>query len=147
MELEDISAEVRWEIATKTAQSLFITYGLDFWTEGGKEIRQIADLLELPTDSIIEVSEAWKLIKTTIMGKCKYKTLDKSEDHVIDCFTSCPILKIHEENRIPIKNISYLCQAHSKSAIEALNSKYSQKFTKRMCTGDEYCESIIEIKD
>ncbi|WP_414468424.1 hypothetical protein [Methanobacterium sp. ACI-7] len=146
MELEDISAEVRWELATKTAQSLFVNYGLSFWTEGGKEVKYIADFLNLPVTSTIEVSKSWKIIRSILMGRCDHKTLEEAEDHVIDCFTSCPILKIHEETGTATRNMPQLCQAHSKSAIDALNPKYNQHFTKRMCKGDAYCESIIEIK-
>ena len=65
MELESIPAEMRWKIATKTFQSLFQGYGLAFrqildektvkyveelvWTEGGKEVKKIAEILKLPS--------------------------------------------------------------------------------------------------
>lgn len=146
MELEDISAEVKWKIATRTAQSLFIDYGLAFWTEGGKEIKEIANFLKLPTENTIEVSDAWRIIRMIIMGEWEYETLEETEDHVADRLTSCPMLNIHKETCTPIINMHHLCQAYSTSAIEALNPRYTHRFSKRMCTGDSYCKSIVELK-
>ena len=146
MELEDISAEVRWKIAARTAQSLFIDYGLAFWTEGGKEIKSIADSLKLPTNNTLEVSDAWRIIRTILMGEWKYETVKETECKVVDHLNNCPMLNIHKENCSPTMNMHHLCQAYCKSAIEVLNPKYTHKFTKRMCTGDSYCESIIELK-
>jgi hypothetical protein len=146
MELEDISAEVRWKIATKTAQSLFIDYGLAFWTEGGKEIKAIADSLKLPTENTIEVGDAWRIIRMILMGEWEYKTLEETDDHVVDCLTNCPMLNMRKETCTPVLNMPHLCQAYSKSAIEALNPKFTHRFTKRMCAGDDYCESIVELK-
>ena len=146
MELEDISAEVRWKIAAKTAQSLFIDYGLAFWTEGGREIESIADCLKLPTKNAIEVSDTWRIIRTILMGKWKCETVEETEDKVVDHLSNCPMLNIHKETSSTTMNMHHLCQAYCTSAIESLNPKYTHRFTKRVCTGDDYCESIVEMK-
>lgn len=146
MELEDISAEVKWKIATRTAQTLFIDYGLAFWTEGGTEIKSIAESLKLPTENAIEVSDTWRAIRMILMGEWEYETLEETEDHVVDRLTRCPMLNIHKETCNPTINVHLLCQAYSKSAIEALNPRYTHRFIKRMCRGDECCVSVVELK-
>ena len=146
MELEDISAEVRWKIAARTAQSLFIDYGLAFWTEGGREIKLIADCLKLPTKNALEVSNTWRIIRTILMGKWEYETVEENEDKVVDHLSNCPMLNIHKETSSPTMNMHHLCQAYCRSAIESLNPKYTHRSTKTMCTGDPYCENIIELK-
>ncbi len=162
MELEDIPAEARWKIATKAFQSLFQGYGLAFrqildektvkyveelvWTEGGKEVKKIADILKLPSENAIEISSTWKIIGMITMGKWKHKTQDAANELVIEHFTSCPNFNAHREMYIPVINMPDLCQAYSTSAVESLNPKYTQMFTKRMCKGDPYCESIVGLK-
>lgn len=146
MELEDISAEVKWKIATKTAQTLFVDYGLAFWTEGGREIKSIADSLKLGTENAIEVSDTWRLVRMILMGEWEYKNLEETENRVVDCLTHCPMLNIHKETCNSTMNVHNLCQAYCKSAIEALNPRYTHRFNKRMCMGDKYCKSIIELK-
>lgn len=162
MELEDIPAEVRWEIATRTSQSLSVGYGMAFrqildeetvkqvekaiWTEGGKEVKAIANILGLPSKNAIEVNDAWGIVGMIIMGEWEYKTQEANNDCVIGHLTSCPNLNTHREMNAPIISMPDLCQAYCTGAVESLNPKYTQKFTKRMCTGDSYCESIVGLK-
>ncbi len=162
MKLDDIPAEVKWKIATKTFQSFFSGYGLAFrqildektvkyveeavWTEEGKEVKKIADILKLPSKNAIEVNNALRTVATIIMGKWEHEIQDASSELVIDHFTSCPHFNASAEMYVPVISMPYLCQAYCTSAVESLNPKYTQMFTKRMCAGDYYCESIIGLK-
>lgn len=162
MELEDIPAEVRWEIATKSAQSLSIGYGMAFrqilgeetvaqveeaiWAEGGKEIKNIADSLGLPAGNAIEVDDAFGFVGMILLGKFEYETLEATNERVIQRVTSCPNLNSLKEMNAPIVSTSHICQVYSTIAVEELNPKYTQKFGKRMCAGDEYCEYAVELK-
>lgn len=162
MEMEDIPAEVKWKIATKTFQSFFSGYGIMFrqimderyvkyveeavWAEKGKEVKKIADILELPSKNAVDVSHTFKIIRTIIMGKWKHKIQEKTTELVIDRFISCPNFNAREEMYVPVVSMPDLCQAYCTSAVESLNPEYTQMFTKRMCTGDDYCESIIGLK-
>ncbi|MBU4536171.1 MAG: hypothetical protein KKF16_10270 [Euryarchaeota archaeon] len=162
MELEDIPAEVRWEIATKTALSLSIGYGMTFrqildeevvsqveeaiWAEGGKQIKEIADTLVLPTENAIEVNDAYGIIGMILLGKMEYETLEATNDRVVERITDCPNLNVHKETGTPIITMPHICQVYSTSAVEELNPKYTQSFSKRMCEGDEYCEYTLELK-
>ncbi len=162
MELEDIPAEVKWKIATKAFQNLFLGYGLAFrqildeksvkyveeavWTERGKEVKKIADILEIPSENAIDVNNAWRIVGMIIMGKWEHEIQDAASELVIDHFTSCPNFNVHAEMYVPVISMPDLCQAYCTSAVESLNPKYTQMFTKRMCTGGSYCESIIGLK-
>jgi hypothetical protein len=162
MELEDIPAEVRWEIATRSAQSLSIGYSQAFrqilgdetvekveeaiWAEGGKEIKTIADSMGLPAGNAIEVDDAFGFLGMIILGKMEYETLEATKDRVVQRITSCPNLNAHKEMNIPITSMPHLCQVFSTSAVEELNPEYTQSFSKRICAGDEYCEYAIELK-
>lgn len=146
MELEDISAEVRWKIAARTAQSLFMDYGLAFWTEGGKEIKLIADCLKLPTKNAIEVSNTWRIVRAILMGEWEYETVEETEERVVDHLSDCPMLNIYRETASPTVNMPDLCRAYCRSAVESLNPEYTHRSTKTMCTGDPYCVNIIELK-
>ena len=162
MKLDDISAELKWKIATKTFKSFFSGYGAVFrqvldektvknveeivWAERGKEVKKIADILKLPSENAIDVNNALKIVGTIIMGKSEYETQDAASELVIDHCTGCPNFNVHAEMYIPVVSMPDLCQAYCTSAVESLNPRYTQMFTKRMCTGDDYCESIIGLK-
>lgn len=162
MEFEDIPAEVRWEIATKAYLASSVGYGMAFrqilgeetvrkveeviMAEGGKEIKKIADSLDLPAENAIEVDDAFGFVGMAMWGKTDYETLESSNDRVVQRITSCPNLNNHIEMNAPIISMPHLCQVFSTSAVEGLNPKYTQSFTKKMCVGDDYCEYAVELK-
>ncbi len=162
MELEDIPAEVRWEIATKAALASAIGYNMAFreilgeetvqkveeaiTAEGGKELKNIADSLGLPAENAIEVDDAYGFIGMAIVGKMEYETLEANKDRVVQRITSCPNLNTHKDMNAPIISMPHLCQVYSSCAVEELNPKYTHSFSKRMCAGDEYCQYTIELK-
>lgn len=162
MELEDIPAEIRWEIATKASMASSIGYGLAFrqilgeetvrkveeaiMAEGGKEIKNIANSLGLPTKNAIEVDDAFGFIGMTMWGKMDYETLESTNNKVVQRITSCPNLNTHKEMNAPIISMPHLCQVLATSAVEELNPEYTQRFTKKMCAGDDYCEYAVELK-
>lgn len=162
MELDDMPAEVKWKIATKSFQSLFQGYGLAFrqildektvkyveevvWANEGKKVKKIADILKLPSENAINVNNTLKIVGTIIMGKREHKIQDAASELVIDHIITCPNFNAHKERYVPVISMPDLCQAYCTSAVESLNSKYTQMFTKRMCAGDSYCESIIGLK-
>ena len=162
MKMGNIPAELKWKIATMTFKNFFSGYGLAFrqvldeksvkyveeavWAEEGKKVKKIADILKLPSENAIDVSNTLKIVKMIIMGKGEYETQDMASELVIDHFTTCPNFNAHNEMYIPVISMPDICQAYCTSAVESLNPKYTQMFTKRMCAGDDYCESIVGLK-
>lgn len=162
MELEDIPAEVRWEIATKAALTSSMGYNMAFReivgaktvdqvedavdTEAGRQVKIIADSLGLPAASAIEVDDAFGIVGMIIMGKMEYEPVEITNNRVVQHITNCPILNTGKEMNAPIGSMPNHCQAFSKSAVEGLNQKYTHNFSKQMCAGDEYCQYAIELK-
>lgn len=162
MELEDIPAEVRWEIATKSVVSMAAGYGMAFrqivgeepvrkvenalWAEAGKSAKSIADSLGLPARNAIEIDEAFGIAMMTVQGKSEWEELEKTEDKVVNRITSCPVLNNHIEMNIPIITMQDLCELYSSCAVQSLNHNYDIKFDKKMCKGDGSCEYAIELK-
>ena len=150
------------ENCNKDISKFFSGYGLAFrqildektvkyveeavWTEEGKEVKKIADILKLPSENAIEVNNALKIIRMIIMGKWEHEIQDAASELVIDHITTCPNFNGHKEMYVPVISMPDLCQAYCTGAVESLNPKYTQMFTKRMCAGDDYCESIIGLK-
>ena len=163
MKLDDIPAELKWKIATKTFKSFFSGYGAAFrqildektvknveeivWAERGKEVKKIAHILKLPSENAIDVNNTLKIVEAIVMGKKEHEIQDEASKLVIDHFITCPNFNARAEMYIPVISMPDLCQAYCTSAVESLNPKYTQMFTKRMCAGDDYCESIIGLKN
>ena len=75
--LEDVPVETRWEIAAKSASTVPLLYDKYFrkvlkekyddierpiWIESGKEMKNLAEVLDLPRDKAHEISESLGII-------------------------------------------------------------------------------------
>ncbi len=161
--IKDIPAEVRWEIATKAANSQSVVYDMlvrqiigdkidEIWnvimSEGGKESKALAESLGLPASNATEIDSTLDIISAIILGpELMGEIVEADERRVIGKITGCPMLNAH-------RNIGYWstagtpahCQAFCQSSVESLNPRYTMRYMKRMCTGDPYCEYAIELK-
>lgn len=161
--INDIPAEVRWEIATKAANSQSVVYDMlvrqiigdkidEIWnvimTEGGKESRAMAQSLGLPASNAVEIDSTLDIISAIILGpELKGEILEANEDRVVGKITGCPMLNAHRNIGNEPTGTSAHCQAFCQSAVESLNPRYTMRYTKRMCTGDPHCEYAVELKD
>jgi hypothetical protein len=158
---EDIPAEMKWEIAAKSATAMPWIYGMAFqglidekrfheidqqiWKEGGREAKRLADKLDLPAKNAKEVNSAWGIVSTILYGpELKEDIIEENENRVVTRITGCPFLNRAKEMGIEPKDGFESCQAYSRSIVENLNPKYSQRFISGMCLGARYCENIIE---
>jgi hypothetical protein len=163
VDLKDIPAEMRWAIAAKSATAMHWAYGTAFqevigkkefneitrqiWIEGGRESKGLADMLRLPVGNAIEVDNTWGMISIILYGlEFKWDVIEESEDRVVDRIKSCPFLNRAKEMGTDPKDCFGPCQAYSKSAVENLNPKYTQRYESGICLGAPYCESIVELK-
>ena len=161
--INDIPAEVCWEIATKAANSQSVVYDMlvrqiigdkidEIWnaimTEGGKESRAMAQSLGLPVSNAVEIDSTLDIISAIILGpELKGEILEANEDRAIGKITGCPMLNAHRNIGYgPTAGTPAHCQAFCQSAVESLNPRYTMKYTKRMCTGDPHCEYAVELK-
>lgn len=160
--IEDIPAELRWEIAAKSATALPVIYDMIFrkalgakydavelpiWIEGGKEVKKIATALGLPAENASDISDTYGIISTILFGpELKWKTIEKRIDRTAGKVTGCPLLNRALETGIDPAMLLSACQEYNRSAVENLNPKYTIRSKKRMCTGDPYCENVIELR-
>ncbi len=160
--IDDIPAHMRWEIATKAANSQSVVYDMlvrqiigdkidDIWnvimTQGGKESKNLADSLGLPASNAVEIESALDIISTIIMGpELRGEILQASEERVIGKMTGCPMLNAHRNIGLEPTGTHAHCQAFCQSVVDSLNPRYTMRYTRRMCTGDTHCEYAIELK-
>ena len=160
--IKDIPAEVRWEIATKAANSQSVVYDMlvrqiigdkidEIWnvimTEGGKESKTLAESLGLPASNAVEIESTLGIISTIILGpELMGVILGANEERVIGKTTGCPMLNAHRNIGNEPTGTHAHCQAFCQNSVESLNPRYTMRYTKRMCTGDPHCEYVIELK-
>lgn len=161
--ITDIPAEVRWEIAARAANSQSVVYDMlvrqligdkidEIWnvimTEAGSQSKAMAESLRLPAGNALEIDSTLGIISSIIMGpEFRGEILDSGEERVVGRIDGCPMLNAHRNlgQDKPTGTASH-CQAFCGSSVESLNQRYTMRYTKRMCTGDDHCEYAIEIK-
>jgi hypothetical protein len=159
--IEDIPSEQRWEIAARAASAIPFAYDIAFreaigekydeierpiYIEAGKEFRNLASALGLPTGNAREIYETFGIIMTILLGpEVKTETTEEGDDRTVGKVTQCPTLNRAVEMGFDPQIVALTaCQTYNKSAIENLNPGFTQHFNKRMCGGDPYCETVIE---
>jgi hypothetical protein len=161
-DIKDVPAEVRWEIATRSATAMPLAYDIFFrevlgekfdviekqiWIEGGKQAKGLTQDLALPVGNAREVNNSWAVLSLVLFGpEIRRKAVEETENRAVDKITGCPFLNRANEMGLDPKRLFETCQAYKKSIVEILNPRYTQRFGSGMCLGDPYCESIIELK-
>jgi len=169
MNINDIPAELRWEIAAKSASAMPLAQIMIFreafgdkyqefesmmeaadrksMMESAKQASNLAKELGLPTKTAEDVDNTQGIIYGILLGpELKYEIVKSSSNQVQTHITGCPMLNRAKEMGINAELLYEGCTAQNKSTVENLNSKYSQRFTKAMCMGDPYCETCTELK-
>ena len=159
--IEDIPSEKRWEIAAKSASAMPLIYDRHFrkvlgdkydeiersiWTEGGKEVKNLAAALGLPSDNAIEVNDAFGVIGTILFGpEFRFGIVEATKDRVVGKVIECPILNRAREMGLHPETVALkVCMTFNKSAVENLNPEYTHRLNANMCSGSRYCEMITE---
>lgn len=169
MNIEDIPAEVRWEIAAKSANTMPFAqeriykavFGekykeiepmleaadFELRIESGKQISNMAKELGLPSKTAVDVDNTQSIASKIPLGpELEYETTKSSSDQVQTRITSCPVLNRARKMEVDSEFLFDHCVAQNKSTIENLNPKYTQRITKAMCMGDPYYETCTELK-
>jgi AcrR family transcriptional regulator len=112
-----------------------------------KEIKGMIDSMNLSGENAIEIVESWTILVKILMGNPVFTSVERSKEKVVNHITSCPVQIDDVKDINATKNSIEGCQRYCKIVVETLNPKYTQKFTKRICAGDDYCESIVELME
>lgn len=118
----------------------------NIFLEVGKELKGIIDSVGLKAQDAIETFDAWVHVNQMMMGKAEYEIKEATKDRVVFHITNCYVMDYSADLDIPIEMNVENCQKYCKTMVETINPKYTQRFTKMICTGDHYCEGVIELK-
>jgi hypothetical protein len=161
--IEDIPAEQKWEIAARAASAIPFAYDIAFrealgkkydemerpiYIEAGKEYKNLASALGLPVGNAREVSQTFGIIGTILNGpEMKVETIEEGDDRAVGKVIQCPLLNMAVEMGLDPKIVLHnACQVYHKSAIENLNPEFTHLSNNNMCSGDPYCEMVVERK-
>lgn len=112
------------------------------------EIKAVVDSMGLQAEDAMQIRDAWKILSHILMGSFEHESIENTPHRVKEKLTLCPVFNSHEEkDSTRIKNIIDGCPRYSTIVTETLNPKYIARFTKKMCSGDENCEFVIELKE
>lgn len=169
VDISDFPAELRWKLAAKSASTISLaqekvykdilgkeykkirpltdTINYILWIQGGKDASALSNYLGLPIKTAEEIDKAHRLISTILYGpEIRYKTVDAYKNSAKTQIISCPFLNRTKELGLESEDLFENCKAYTKTFIDNLNPKYTKRFTKAMCMGDEFCETCIELR-
>jgi hypothetical protein len=162
MNIDDIPAEKRWELATRSATSFSLIYDLVFrrtlgeryeeinlpiGIERGRDLKRIALAMGLSAGDAQEIGETYSLVSSILLGpELKAEISRLKGDQASLKITSGPLFNRAVELGMYPGLLLSACQAYGRSAIENLNPRYKYTAAKQMCAGDENCESLIGEK-
>jgi hypothetical protein len=93
-----------------------------------------------------EIDNVFGVVSNIIFGpNFDWKISCSAEDKLVMKITGCPLLKEANRKGRDLEELSRACETYCKSAVENLNPKCTQRFSKMMCAGDDYCENVISI--
>ncbi len=161
--LNQISADRRWEIATRYADMMPFAYDNAFrkiaperrkefdnaekeiWRESGKQQADIAKILGYRVDSAVAVAETFSEISTIILGpQLEGRIIQEAGDAATMITEKCPMAMNMERFGAEARQTCEHCHAYLKAAVESLNPDYGVTSDKHMCMGDPSCRITIE---
>ncbi len=83
---------------------------------------------------------------TTLYGpEFRFEMLEETKDRAVGRVFGCPMLNRAREMGLDPEIVALkACMTFSKSAVENINPGYTHKLNANMCSGDRYCDMVIE---
>ena len=161
--IDKIPEKTRWELATKgltgaytaissalkeaVGQKKFEQFNGSLWHEAGKDAKQFAESLGLPTNSAADVEAVTHLLAVASMGpEFVFEVVEATEDRCVGRTTQCPWHKRWKEQGLDFDACGVGHQRWGDGAVESLNPDFTFKLTKNMVWGDSHCEWVVERK-
>ena len=164
--IHDIPAEARWEMATRAADTLPMAYYAAFrsvtggqyekelekalasvWANAGEEQGAIARAFAVPVRNAREIAEAFTTISVVFLGpELVGGPVTEQGESVTITTTKCPMVARASKFGIPGESIIRDCTSYCTSAVKSLNPAYALRHVKGMCIGDPICEMRIRKK-
>lgn len=160
--LNSVPDEVKWRIAAEFSAKLPFLYDKAFrsalgdrydeieqqvWMDAAGTAFDIAKTLGLPVGTAEDLAETMRTIMVILFGPgFKSETLKVSDDGAVIITRRCPFIASTSEADGDGRHTFRKCMAFTLSSIPRLNSSYSARFVRTMCTGDRQCEMKISKK-
>ncbi|WOF17002.1 hypothetical protein F1737_10090 [Methanoplanus sp. FWC-SCC4] len=160
--LNQIPAEIRWDIATRCADKLPFAYEnaiykiaadkaeqfeqaeREIWNEFGKKQGILAKELGCKTNNAEQVANTISALSSAIFGpQLEGEVRAGGGDSATVITTSCPFKENSQKYSQDPKNACRMCSEYWAGAADSLNSDYEVSFSKHMCVGDNFCETTI----
>lgn len=161
--MREISPEMRWQIAAKSASLLPVLYSIvlrqeigetydrhveEIWCHCGGEVGEIARAFELPVTPADRLAASFFEILRILFGtEFRGEIMDLDPERAVILIKTCPFLMRAREMEEEMPVIFHPCMAFSFSAVETLNRDWTTRFVRAMCMGDKNCEIRIGRKD
>ena len=156
--VKDIPHDTRWLMATHvlTRTVLALGGGPDddvsafrnrVFAALGDEIGKIADRYQLPREHAADLVQTLGTISVILFGpEFETRYIEGFPEEAVIRLTGCAMFREQSAHGISPAQVNRVCQTYVASAIEALNPAFTITVTRARCSGDSFCEMVIERK-
>jgi hypothetical protein len=157
MHLKEISRNRRWRIASTALTDLVLALGHhadpetgsvalgDVFAELGRAVRAVADEYEMPRSNAAEIVQTLGAVSTILFGPA-FETpyIEGFPGEGVIRLTQCPMFGKERAERAGPEETGSVCGGYLEAAVDALNPGYRVTVSQARCSGDPFCEIIIE---
>lgn len=156
--VRDIPHATRWRMATHVLTRTVLALGSEPTADAstlknrvfdalGDEIGQIAGRYQMPREHAADLVQTLGTISVVLFGpEFETRYIEGFPDEAVIRLTECAMYREENTQRISPAIVNQVCQAYLGSAMEALNTAFTISFTRSRCSGDSFCEMVIERK-
>lgn len=156
--VKDIPNATRWLMATRVLTRTVLALGREpaddlsafrngICDELGDEIRQIADRYQMPRGHAADLVQTLGIISVILFGpEFETRYIEGFPDEAVIRLTGCAMFREQSAHGISPAQVNRVCRTYVASAIEALNPAFTITVTRSRCSGDSFCEMVIERK-
>ena len=159
--VKDIPKATRWIMATHVLTRLVVALGQEqgsnadissfremLFSEMAYEIRSIADLYGMPREHAANLVQTLGAVSVILFGpKFETRFIEGYPEEAVIRLTECAMFREKCAHGISPSQVNMVCTAYLQHAIESLNPEFTLTMSRSRCSGDEFCEMIIERRN
>jgi hypothetical protein len=156
LRVKDFPIDTRWQIATRAFSRMIIAAGKqaqdqktipDTFYQLADEIRWIARDHHMPREDAAGIVQTLGIISIMLFGPA-FETpyIEGFSEEAVIRLTRCPLYSEEFWASGSPEIIHAACRAYLASTIESLNPEFTLTMPYSRCSGDKFCEVVIERK-
>jgi hypothetical protein len=115
------------------------------FSEMGNEIRTIADHYRMPRDHAADLVQTLGVVSVILFGpEFETRYIEGDPKEAVIRLTECAMFRDESAHGISPSQVYHACAAYVQHAIKALNPEFSITVPLSRCSGDSFCEMVIE---